>query len=385
VGVIGCGYIGAVHVESLRRLPCTKVMAVAETDAATAQAKAEALGVPRAYSDWRELVADPQIEVVHNCTPNHLHFEVNKAILEAGKPVVSEKPLAMTSAESGELVAVAERLRIPTAINFNYRYYPLVQHAHHLVRRGDVGRVNAVVGYYQQDWLFKDTDYNWRLETQFAGSSRCMADIGSHWCDLAQFVSGRKIREVMADVATFIPVRKKPVGKVETFTQGGGGQATTIDCPIDTEDYGSVLIRFDDGSRGTFNTAQVYAGRKNRITFEVYGSTNSVGWNHERPNELWIGHRDEANGLLFKDPSLIDSPARAFAHLPGGHNEGYESAPMNLFLDFYGTLEQPPRASAAGVPDFRTGHNIMQICEAIMESARKRSWVRVPDMAEVTA
>lgn len=379
VGIIGCGYIGAVHAECLRRMVNTEVVAIAEEGKELTQEKAAQLNIPKAYGQWRELIEDPQVEVVHNCTPNYLHYEINKAVLEIGKPVLSEKPLALNTEQSGELAELAESKGIPTDINFNYRYYPLTQHCHYLLKQGGVGKIYSVLGYYIQDWLALETDYNWRMQKEFAGDSRTVADIGSHWCDLVQFVTGLRIEEVIADVATFMTIRKKARGRVETFSKAVSGLDVEYDeIPIDTEDYGSVLLRFENGVKGAFTTSNVFHGRKNYIAVDLYGSKQSLSWNNEYPNDLWIGHRERANELLLKNPLLMDNPSAKLARYPAGHNEGYDSAPMNLFMDFYKKIEQPHRQDCPGIADFRTGHRLMQLCEAILESARERRWVKVP-------
>ncbi len=247
-GIIGTGFIGPVHVESLRRVGFVDVVAVAERGQKLADAKADAMSIPKAYGDYHDLLADPEIQVVHNCTPNHLHFEITKDILAAGKHVVSEKPLAMNSNESRELVKLAKQAGVVNAINFNYRYMPLVQQAHQMCQvAGDVGRIYAVHGSYLQDWLLMENDWNWRLVPEMSGASRAVADIGSHWCDLVQFVTGLKIVRVMADLVTIHPTRKRPKVEVETYAGKVLRPEDLEDVPINTEDYGSILLEFSNG------------------------------------------------------------------------------------------------------------------------------------------
>ncbi len=319
--IIGTGFIGPVHVEAIRRLGFVDVIAVAERDQALAEAKAAELSIPKAYGDYHELLADPQIQVVHNCTPNHLHFEVNKAIIEAAKHVVSEKPLAMNSTESRELVRLARDAGVVHAIDFNYRYMPLVQQARLMCQKGDVGQVFAVHGSYLQDWLLKQNDWNWRLVPELSGNSRAVADIGSHWCDLVQFVTGLKIVRVMADLVTIHPTRKRPKVEVETYAGKVLKPEDQEDVPIDTEDYASILLEFENNAHGVMTVNQCAAGRKNRLCFEIDGSNCAVAWDQERPNELWIGRRDGPNETILSDPSLMYEEAREYAHYPGGHNE----------------------------------------------------------------
>jgi predicted dehydrogenase len=378
-GIIGTGFIGPAHVEALRRLGFVDVVAVAERGQELAEAKARALSIPKAYGDFRQLLADPEIQVVHNCTPNHLHFEINKEIIAAGKHVVSEKPLAMNSAESRELVRLANEAGVVNAINFNYRYMPLVQQAHQMCRdataNGEVGRILAVHGSYLQDWLLLENDWNWRLVPEFSGESRAVADIGSHWCDLIQFVTGLKIVRVMADLVTIHPIRKRPKVEVETYAGKVLRPEDLEDVPIHTEDYGSILLEFDSGAHGVLTVNQCAAGRKNRLYYEIDGSRSALSWDQERPNELWIGRRDAANAVLMKDPSLLHPAAREYAHYPGGHNEAYPDGPKNLFRNVYGYIAGERKGG-----DFATfldGHHEIAICEAMLKSSRERQWVDV--------
>lgn len=375
-GIIGTGFIGPAHVEALRRLGYVQVAAVAERDTALAQAKAAELSIPQAYGDYHQLLADPDIQVVHNCTPNHLHFEVNRDILAAGKHVISEKPLAMNSAESRELVKLAEAAGVVHAIDFNYRYMPLVQQARLMCQASDeVGRILAVHGSYLQDWLLKETDWNWRLVPEMSGESRAVADIGSHWCDLIQFITGMKIVRVMADLVTIHPSRKRPKVEVETYAGKVLQPEDMEDVPINTEDYASILLEFDSGMHGVLTVNQCAAGRKNRLFFEIDGSNSALSWNQERPNELWVGRRDGPNQTIMKDPSLLYPEARQYAHYPGGHNEAYPDGPKNLFRNVYGFI-----AGTRPGGDFATfvdGHNEIAICAAVLKSGREKQWVNV--------
>ena len=375
-GIIGTGFIGPAHVEALRRLGYVEVVAVAERGQELAEAKAATLSIPKAYGDYRALLADPEIQVVHNCTPNHLHFPITKDILAAGKHVVSEKPLAMNFAESRELVRLAKEAGVVNAINFNYRYMPLVQQAHQMcIASGEVGRILAVHGSYLQDWLLWENDWNWRLVPEFSGESRAVADIGSHWCDLVQFVTGLKIVRVMADLVTIHPVRKRPKVEVETYAGKVLRPEDLEDVAIHTEDYGSILLEFDSGAHGVLTVNQCAAGRKNRLYYEIDGSRAALSWDQERPNELWIGRRDAANSTLMKDPSLLHPAAREYAHYPGGHNEAYPDGPKNLFRNVYGFIAgQRPGGDFATFVD---GHRAIAICEAMLKSSRERRWVDV--------
>src|SRR6476619_1365504 len=352
-GIIGTGFIGPAHVEALRRLWFVEVTAVAERGDDLAQAKAKQMSIPKAYGDYRKMLADPEIQVVHNCTPNHLHFAINKEILAAKKHIISEKPLAMTSAESRELVKLAKEAGVVNAINFNYRYMPLVQQARQMCQAaGDVGRIYAVHGSYLQDWLLLENDWNWRLVPELSGDSR-----------------------VVADLVTIHPIRKRPKVEVETYAGKVLRPEDLEDVKINTEDYGSILLEFDSGAHGSLTVNQCAAGRKNRLYLEIDGEKCALSWNQERPNELWVGRRNGPNQTVLKDPSLLYPVAREYAHYPGGHNEGYPDGPKNLFRNVYGFIAGS--RSGGDFSTFQDGHNEIAICDAALKSSRERKWVDV--------
>jgi predicted dehydrogenase len=373
--VIGAGFIGPAHVEALRRLGFVEVVALVDADLARAEQKAAALSIPRAYQDYREMLKDPEIEVVHNCSPNNVHFEINSAILECGKHCVSEKPLAMTAEEARRLVELARKTGLVNAVDFNYRFYPLVQQAKAMCDSGEVGEVYAVHGSYLQDWLYLETDYNWRLEPEVSGESRAVADIGSHWCDLVQFMTGRTITEVCGDLVTVHKTRKKPKGPIETYAGKLMRPEDYQEVPINTEDYASVLFTLDNGAHGAFTVCQVAAGRKNRLHYEIDGSKCALSADLERPNELWVGYREKANEVVIKDPSLLKPAARPYAHYPGGHPEGYPDGPKNLFNNVYLKVMGDP--AALPFPTFEDGHRAVAIVEAVLKSSRERKWTNI--------
>ena len=380
VAVIGSGFMGAAHVDALRRVPSVQVVAIASVDTPRAKELAEQFGIPHVFDDWRALLGRSDVHAVHNCTPNNLHFEVNKAFIEAGKHVLSEKPLTMTSAESGELVTLARAKGVVTAINFNYRGYPLVQQARGMVSRGELGDLFLVHGTYLQDWLLHETDYNWRLESSVSGASRAIADIGSHWFDLVQFITGRKITRVFASLFRSHETRRKPKQAVETYKGKELGAPQEYDVvPIDTADGGFVLVELAGGLRGSLTVSQVSSGRKNRQWIEVDGSKSAISWDQENPNHLWIGHRDKPNEILMKDPSLMDANARSYAHYPGGHPEGYPDGPRNLFRNLYRYISagNTPGRDVADFPTFEDGDAEVRIVEAVLASNAKQSWVDV--------
>ena len=239
--------------------------------------------------------------------------------------MVCEKPLANSVAEAEELVSLANISGLVNAVNFNIRFYPLLHHLRDIVLSGELGEIYSIQGSYLQDWLFHATDYNWRLEPEKSGESRAIADIGSHWFDLIEFVSGLEVSEVLADFATFHKIRKKPLKPVETYAGKMLKPEDYQDVPIKTEDYASVMFRFHSGARGVMTVSQVFAGRKNRLSFEISGSKQSAVWESELPNQLWIGKRDRNNELLLKDPSLVSEGSRSLINYPGGHNEGFRT------------------------------------------------------------
>lgn len=377
--VIGSGFMGSTHIEALQRIGGVDVIAIASDDEKNAKVLAGKFSIKNYFKNWSDIMEDDQIEVIHNCTPNHLHFEINKAAIENGKHIISEKPLTINSKESSELLKLIKNNNVVNAINFNYRFYPLVQHARTLVACGYAGGIYLVHGHYLQDWLFYNTDYNWRLESEISGASRAIADIGSHWCDIVQFITGSKIKKVFADLVTVHPKRVKPDQQVQTFKGKEEKNIKGNEINIKTEDAGSVLIHFENGARGVFTVSQVSAGRKNHFWFEVDGSKSSFAWNQERPNELWIGHREKANELMMKDPSLLDPSVRKYASYPGGHPEGYPDGPKNLFNNVYNFIHEgkDPQKDEPDFPTFEDGHWENLIVEAILKSNKEKKWIEL--------
>lgn len=377
VGVIGTGFIGPAHVEALRRLGHVEVVALAEVNQAVADAKADALGIPRAYGDYRRLLADPEVQAVHNCTPNYLHYPINRAILLAGKHCISEKPLALDSRQSKALVKLARKLNLVNAVNFNYRLNPVVQHARLMVAEGLLGTIWNARGTYVQDWLIQPTDYNWRISPRQTGASRCFGDIGSHWCDTVQTLMSAHVTEVVAETMIVHKTRKRPKREVEAFA---GKMLTPKDYAsykVGTEDLAVVLMKFSNGATGSVTTSQISAGYKNGFTFAIDGSDCSIRWNQERSNELWIGYRGKANEVLLKDASLMLHGARRFAHYPGGHNEGYDVGIKNFCMLVYDDVRRGRKNPRPLYADFDAGHVEMAIVDAVMASAKTRRWTRV--------
>ena len=371
--IIGAGFVGRAHTDALRRL-AVPVVGVLGSSPERSEASRSGLKLGHAYHSLKELAADPEVHVVHVCTPNHLHFEQASILLRAGKHVMCEKPVAMTTRESAALVDLAREHKRAGGVCYNLRYYPLCQEARARVASGAIGEPRLVHGNFLQDWLFYPTDWNWRLETDLGGDLRAVSDIGTHWLDLAMWLTGHKIVEVCGDLATMIPVRQRPRSRIETFQAANA--AATDAVKISTDDYASVLLRFEPNLRGVMTVSQISAGRKASLSFEINGSEGSLAWNSESPNQLWIGHRNQPNQELLKDPSLMMPAARGYAAYPGGHIEGYPDTFLQLFKDFYTHIEKGG-ASIPTFPTFQTGHDELVLCEAIAKSARERQWVKV--------
>ena len=389
VVVAGTGFIGQVHVEALRRLGNVRVQGVLGSSREKSEAVAQRWGLARAYGDLREVLDDRDVDAVHIATPNREHLPMARAALESGKHVMCEKPLAMSSRESGELAALARsRPRQAAGVNYNVRFYPIALQMRELVRSGELGTIRAVRGAYEQDWLLLESDWNWRLLPEEGGELRAIGDIGTHWMDLAGFATGLEVESLLADLATFVPVRRRPRTALATFEgklavppgEKNSGEKNAENDPVEirTEDWGAVLFRYAGGARGTMNVSQVTAGRKNRLTLEIAGSRGALAWDSERPEELWIGSRERPNSLLLKDPSLLSGEARAFAGLPGGHAEGFADSFRGLYAAFYGHIERGDFDAPRPYPTFEDGHREAILCEAILESHRARRWVDVP-------
>jgi predicted dehydrogenase len=384
MGLVGPGFVGMHHIDAVRRLGFVDVVAIADVDERVARGKAEALGVPKAYGSFEALAADPDVHVVHNTTPNFLHGPVIRAVLAHRKHIISEKPLASSAAEARALWLAARSAGVVHAVTFNYRGNPMVQQARAMVAAGDIGAVHYVHGGYLQDWLLKPTDFSWRLEPDKGGASSAVADIGSHWCDLAQHITGERIDSVLADLATAVPVRYKPREEREAFAADGDSRGEPF--TMKSEDLATILIRFENGVRGVVSVGQVCAGHKNDLWLEVSGATASIRWRQEQQNELWIGRRDEPNALMAKDPALLAPAAGRYAHLPGGHQEGWPDAFLNVLRDVYDVVAGRGASRApAAYATFEDGYRIACLIDAVLDSHRRGGvWTSVdaPVLAE---
>jgi predicted dehydrogenase len=373
--VIGTGFMGKVHSEGIRRLGNVDIAAIAAHTDAGAKQFGDLIGVEKTTANYETILSDASIEAVHVCTPNALHYPISKAAMEAGKAVLCEKPLAMSGAEAEQMVKLASEKGVANCVNHNLRYYPVVQHVRRMIEDGDLGEVLVVQGTYSQDWLLYETDWNWRLDSKENGPLRVMGDIGSHWMDLVQHLTGLKITALCADFQIVHKTRKRPKGSVETFTGKLLKPEDYDEVPIDTEDYAGALLHLGPRARGAFTVSQVNVGCKNRFQMEIYGTKGGAIWNQERPDELWIGNRNEPNRILIKDPALLHKGAAAYADLPGGHGEGYDDTHKQVFKRFYRKVADP--SAPVEYPTFADGLHGMRLLEAAMESSKKRGWVEI--------
>lgn len=371
-GIIGTGFIGPVHIEALRRLGVPVVGLCDLPD--RVQAAAAKYGIPRSFSNYKEMLSSPEIDVVHITVPNRFHCEMALAALQAGKHCICEKPLAMNTRETATILAQAARARSVFAVNYNVRFYPAVLQMRDLVATGELGEIIHVNGAYMQDWLFKDTDYNWRLLPKEGGKLRAVADIGTHWMDTVTFILGARIQSVFADLATWHKTRKRPLGEVETFAKAQADRKYAS-YRVGTEDFASVLLEFSNGARGNLAVSQVAAGRKNSIRFEIYGSQKSAWWCSENPEVLHLGNRDCPNEVAFRGTSTFSTGAAPFMDYPAGHVEGFPDTFKMLFRSIYNRIVGGPAPALFATA--RDGHNEVAVCEAIMASHKARCWAKV--------
>ena len=374
--VIGVGFIGAAHIEALRRLGNVEVVAL--SDIPNAQAKADAFFVPKGYDDYKEMLDTEKPDVVHICTPNSSHYEMAMYAMQRNIAVICEKPLTRTLDEAKQLAAYAREHKIVTGVNFNCRWYPQIMQVKAMIANGEVGDIRTIHGGYLQDWLYYDTDYSWRLEPEVSGESRAFADIGSHWIDLVESATGLRVVELMADFETFHKIRRKPLKPIETYSGMALRPEDYEEKPIGTEDYCTVLFRFNNGAHGTCTISQVFAGRKNQILLSIAGSKCSLQWDSEDSNELWVGRRDGFNQKAAKDPSILSPLARASISYPGGHVEGFPDTFKQNFKAIYAAIETGDTGKQV-FATFEDGLREMQLCDAVVRSARADHWVKVDE------
>jgi predicted dehydrogenase len=375
--VVGTGFIGPVHVEALGRAGI-HVTGILGSTPEKSTAAAKSLRLPCGYASLEELLADDKVDAVHLTSPNRFHFDQATAVIRAKKHVLCEKPLAMTSDQSRQLVDLANQSAVVAAVAYNTRFYPLCHEAAARVKNNDFGDVLHITGSYVQDWLLKDTDFNWRVLTQDGGELRAVSDIGTHWLDLVQFITGLKVVSVCADLQTVHPTRHRPVGGALTFSGESSGDAETVS--IQTEDAGSILLKFSGGSRGCLHVSQTTAGRKNCSRFEIAGGKQALAWNSEQPNSLWVGHRDRPNETVLRDPAMMHESAAKISSYPASHCEGFPDTFKQLFKTFYDYIAAGDYSNPRPFPTFEDGHHEMLLCEAILESHRQQRWVDMESM-----
>lgn len=378
VGVIGAGMMGRQHVEAARRIPGVEVVALADANAALAARTCEELCIPGCFADYRQMLDEAAPDAVHNCTPNNLHFEINRELLRRGVNVYCEKPLANTSAETAELCALAEAAGVKAGVNFNYRQNAMVREMHERAHRVDDdpaenwGRTYLVRGHYIQDWMMYDSDYNWRCDPAVGGPSRTVADVGSHWFDTVQFITGKRIVRVNAELATVLPQRKRFAAQGATFAGQTGGAYELVD--IGTEDAAFVMMEFEDGVKGIVTLSQVTGGHKNDLEISVDGSNYSMTWRQEEADKLWIGARPFGTIQKHAGPEMLQGDAVRYATLPSGHPVGWHDALRNGIREFYAAVRG---GAADNYATFRDGDQVVRIVEACLKSSREKKWADV--------
>ena len=373
--IVGTGFMGKVHTENVRRLGNVEVAAVVGSRPERARKFAETMSIPFATADLADVLSKKEIDAVHICTPNVQHFPMSLAAIDAGKAVLCEKPLAMTVEEGRQLLEAARKKNVVNAVQHNLRYYPIVQQIRQMIAAGELGEILITQGTYSQDWLLYETDWNWRLNADENGKLRAMGDIGSHWMDAVQHLTGLPITAVCADLATFHQTRKQPKGPVETFSAKKPAEGEYEVVQMSGDDFGVVMLHLGERARGVFTVSQMSAGRKNNFVMEIFGTKAGIAWNQEEPDKLWIGHRNEPNQLIIKDASLFLPGAASYADLPGGHSEGYDDSHKQLFKRFYARVADP--SSPIEYPTFEDGLRGMVLLEKVGESDDKKAWVNV--------
>lgn len=368
IAIVGTGMIGAVH-RRAALLAGAEIRGVAASSPQRARDVAQAWGVPRAYRDLEDVVADPQVQVVHVCTPNHLHRPMAQAALEAGKHVICEKPLATTLEDAQALAALAASNALVATVPFVYRYHPVIREARARIAQGELGPLHLIHGSYLQDWLLDPASNNWRVDPALGGVSRVFADIGSHWCDLVEWVSGERFAEVSAAFATVIAERSTDTGQSFTTAVAGGAMQA-----VASEDVAAAMFRTGAGTLASLTVSQVSAGRHNRLWFEIDGARASVAFNQEDAERLWIGLPDQREEVFVRGPGAGSAEQRRLSVLPAGHAQGYAQCFEAFVADTYRAIEgEQPQ----GLPTFEDGVRSALIVDRVIASARTRAWTTI--------
>ena len=370
-GIVGTGFVGRIHARSAR-LAGGHLAGVVASSPERSEAAARELGAERAFATADELISSDDVDVVHVCTPNHLHLPIALAALARGKHVVCEKPIALDAAGAAELHAAAQSSRgIIATVPLVYRYYPTVREARARLRNGGNGDIRLISGGYLQDWLLRADDDNWRVDAELGGASRAFADIGSHWADLVEFVSGHRIASLVARTLIAHPERRHEAGR-QSFERGGGEGAAR---PVTTEDAALVMFETDRGALGSVVVSQISAGRKNRLWFEISTAAEGLAFDQELPETLWVGRREQTE-VIPRDFTTLAASAAHYVTLPAGHPQGYHDCFDAFVAETYEAIRTGEVAD--GLPGLSDGLRSALITEAVLESARERWWVEVP-------
>lgn len=384
VGIIGSGFIGGVHIDALNRIPFAEVKAIYDLNYDVAKEKAKILAIPKVYRSIDEILGDPDIHVIHNCTPNYMHTEINEKIIKADKHVLSEEPLAINSKESKKLLNLLKKNpEIVAGVNYQNRMNALVQEMKIKIENGEIGKPILAFGSFLQDIVLLDTDYFWAHEKNKCGPSFVIANTGSHWIDAVQTILNDKIIEVCADLVTIYKTRKKAYPPIDPYNYEESIKKVIKfeDKKIELEDYGAVLFKMKSGIHGVFYISEVSAGRKNHFDIEIDGTKSSMYWNAEIPDQMWIGYRNKHNLEVFRNKLLMSPKNRFLSTLPPGHIEGWYDGMKNNLLSFYKFILGYKKLGT-DKPDFATfedGHYNVKVIEAILESNRQHGWQKVDE------
>lgn len=374
VAIIGVGFIGKQHIEAIHRIPNTSVVALVEPSIEQAAKIASEYGIEHYYDSMTKMMNDIEVDVVHICTPNFLHYPMAKEALESGLHVFCEKPLSLTASESKELAELAKSTGLKAAVNHNYRANAMVREMRHRVVNGAIGKPLMVVGQYIQDWLMFEDDYDWHFDPEKVGPSRSVADIGSHLFDLIQFVMNENITRLYAELITVYPTRKKREQFGETFALEYGDEVSEVE--VKNEDGAFIIAELESGVKVSMTISQVTGGYKNGVELIVSGSKNSLTWNQEQADHLIIGKRNEGNELLYADQKYLDPSLKRFISLPNGHSVGWADAFKNSIAEFYLDLRDQAIEENSYV-SFEAGHRLMRLVEASLLSSKEKRWVEI--------
>jgi predicted dehydrogenase len=375
IAIVGTGFIGKQHIEAIRRIPGTEIVAIANDDLEVAIEVSEALNIAHYYLDYRKMLEEETLDVVHNCTPSAYHYPINKAVIEKGIHIFCEKPLALSTDESQNLVELLKQYQVAHGVNFNYRHNAMVQEMHSRVKNGSIGRVHTVSGEYLQDWLMYDTDYDWRLDPMIGGRGRAISDIGSHCFDTLQFITGKKIVGVNARLVTVYPIRKVSTRVVD---DSGEDRNQVREVAIQSDDAAHILLELEDGTQGILNISQVFSGKKNAFSLHACGEQASLTWHQEQADRLLVGNRNKGNEEIFAGASYLTEEGRHYSTLPNGHPVGWADALRNSIHSFYNAVQNDSyRDTEQGYATFEAGHYIMRLVDACIKSHEENSWVRI--------